>query len=58
MQAFKCAVGWKQPDLTTRTLEERRAALGCFLITSWYANDSEVKGMHHDDINDPSLAWP
>ncbi|KAJ5227234.1 uncharacterized protein N7469_007240 [Penicillium citrinum] len=37
LQAFKCAVGWKQPDLTTRTLEERRAALGCFLISSCVA---------------------
>lgn len=36
MQAFKCAVGWKQPMATMRTIEERRAALGCFLITSWY----------------------
>ncbi|CAI7653371.1 unnamed protein product [Penicillium pancosmium] len=35
MQAFKCAVGWKQPMTTTRTIEERRAALGCFLLTSW-----------------------
>ena len=46
MQAFKCAIGWKQPDLTTRSLEERRAVLGCFLITSWYVNHSELKGMY------------
>ncbi|KAJ5157257.1 uncharacterized protein N7482_008357 [Penicillium canariense] len=34
MQAFKSAVGVKQHIPTTRTMEERRAALGCFLITS------------------------
>ena len=34
MQAFKSAVGFKQTIPTTRTMEERRAALGCFLITS------------------------
>jgi hypothetical protein len=34
MQAFKSAVGFKQNMPTTRTMEERRAALGCFLITS------------------------
>jgi hypothetical protein len=34
MQAFKCAVGWKQQIPTIRTLEERRAVLGCFLLTS------------------------
>lgn len=36
MQAFKCAVGWRQQMPTVRTIEERRAVLGCFLITSWY----------------------
>ena len=36
MQAFKCAVGFKQNIPTSRTMEERRAALGCFLITSRY----------------------
>ncbi|KAJ5678218.1 uncharacterized protein N7477_003851 [Penicillium maclennaniae] len=34
MQTFKCAVGWKQQIPTIRTLEERRAVLGCFLLTS------------------------
>ncbi|KAJ5713761.1 uncharacterized protein N7483_010942 [Penicillium malachiteum] len=34
MQAFKSATGYRQQNSTTRTLEERRAALGCFLITS------------------------
>ncbi|KAJ5545930.1 hypothetical protein N7494_003515 [Penicillium frequentans] len=34
LQAFKCAVGWQPQISTTRTLEERRAVLGCFLITS------------------------
>ncbi|KAJ5219111.1 uncharacterized protein N7498_001210 [Penicillium cinerascens] len=34
MQAFKCIVGWKQHIPTVRTLEERRAVLGCFLLTS------------------------
>jgi hypothetical protein len=34
LQAFKCAVGWQPQANTTRTLEERRAVLGCFLITS------------------------
>ncbi|KAJ5894130.1 hypothetical protein N7495_005821 [Penicillium taxi] len=38
MQAFKCAVGWKLPVLIERTLEERRAALGVFLITSSVAS--------------------
>jgi hypothetical protein len=36
MQAFKCAVGAKPNIPTSRTLEERRAVLGCFLITSRY----------------------
>jgi hypothetical protein len=36
MQAFKSAVGFKQNIPTPRTMEERRAALGCFLITSRY----------------------
>ncbi|KAJ6102163.1 hypothetical protein N7486_004590 [Penicillium sp. IBT 16267x] len=34
LQAFKCAVGWQPQISTTRTLEERRAVLGCFLISS------------------------
>ncbi|KAJ5085829.1 hypothetical protein N7532_010600 [Penicillium argentinense] len=37
MQAFKCAVGWKQHVSTSRTIEERRAVLGCFLLTSCVA---------------------
>ncbi|KAJ5586970.1 uncharacterized protein N7459_002735 [Penicillium hispanicum] len=37
LHIFKCAVGWRQPAATTRTLEERRAVLGCFLITSCIA---------------------
>ncbi|KAJ5246134.1 hypothetical protein N7468_001117 [Penicillium chermesinum] len=34
MQQFKSAVGMRYPHSTVRTLEERRAALGVFLITS------------------------
>ncbi|KAJ5996867.1 hypothetical protein N7499_006820 [Penicillium canescens] len=34
MQAFKCAIGWRPNPPTARTLEERRAVMGCFLITS------------------------
>ncbi|OQE46982.1 hypothetical protein PENCOP_c001G05365 [Penicillium coprophilum] len=34
MHAFKVAIGMKQTPPTARTLEERRAVLGCFLISS------------------------
>ncbi|KAJ5278979.1 hypothetical protein N7478_004351 [Penicillium angulare] len=37
MQAFKYAVGWRQNNVPTRTLDERRAVLGCFLISSGVA---------------------
>ncbi|KAI3210361.1 hypothetical protein CBS147311_1136 [Penicillium roqueforti] len=34
MHSFKVAIGMKQTPPTARTLEERRAVLGCFLISS------------------------
>ncbi|CAI7598556.1 unnamed protein product [Penicillium glandicola] len=34
MHSFKLAIGMKQSPPTARTLEERRAVLGCFLISS------------------------
>ncbi|KAJ5514265.1 hypothetical protein N7463_003817 [Penicillium fimorum] len=34
MHSFKIAIGMKQTPPTARTLEERRAVLGCFLISS------------------------
>lgn len=36
MHSFKIAIGVKQSPPTARTLEERRAVLGCFLISSRY----------------------
>ncbi|KXG47021.1 Cytochrome P450 [Penicillium griseofulvum] len=36
MKSFKVAIGMKQTPPTARTLEERRAVLGCFLISSSY----------------------
>lgn len=44
MQEFKCIVGWKQNIPTIRTLEERRAVLGCFLLTSRYVFAHVVLG--------------
>jgi hypothetical protein len=34
MHSFKVAIGMKPTPPTARTLEERRAVLGCFLISS------------------------
>jgi len=34
LHTFKCSIGWKVPTPALRTLEERRAVLGAFLITS------------------------
>ncbi|KAJ5384674.1 hypothetical protein N7517_002585 [Penicillium concentricum] len=34
MHSFKIAIGMKQTPPTARTLEERRAVMGCFLISS------------------------
>ncbi|KAJ5183452.1 hypothetical protein N7492_001068 [Penicillium capsulatum] len=34
MQAFKHAMGWRQVQPMVRTIDERRAALGAFLMTS------------------------
>lgn len=42
MQAFKHAMGWKQIQPMVRTIEERRATLGTFLLTSRYADDPEI----------------
>ncbi|KAJ5185208.1 Cytochrome P450 [Penicillium cf. griseofulvum] len=36
MHSFKVAIGMKQTPSTARTVEERRAVLGCFLISSSY----------------------
>lgn len=34
MLSFKLAIGMKQAPPAPRTLEERRAVLGCFLLSS------------------------
>ncbi|KAJ5818745.1 hypothetical protein N7474_004336 [Penicillium riverlandense] len=34
LHTFKCSIGWKVPAPALRTMEERRAVLGAFLITS------------------------
>jgi hypothetical protein len=34
MSSFKDAIGMKQAPPAARTLEERRAVLGCYLISS------------------------
>ncbi len=35
---------WKSP--TPRTMEERRAVLGCFLVTSMYVQDQLISDRH------------
>lgn len=35
VQEYKSAIGAKGSESVARTLEERRAVLGCFVISSW-----------------------
>lgn len=50
MQTFRNAMGWRQTQPMVRTLDERRATLGAFILTSRYAPTPRKYHMHETDI--------
>ncbi|KAJ5678900.1 hypothetical protein N7462_007144, partial [Penicillium macrosclerotiorum] len=57
MQAYKCAVGLRPNISTARSMEERRAALGCFVLTSSIAiNMFKIDALRWNSHLEESLA--